>query len=96
MEHNARNVLPTIYKDERGSVITSKNLVDGFFPFDPYVLKRSLHKIKPFYVEYQGAAEEFHTEVHEADIDDFLCEQNEAQSSKSRFSYSSSPGFKYK
>lgn len=40
MEHNARNVLPTIYHDEKGAVVVSNSTVDALFPFDPYVLRR--------------------------------------------------------
>lgn len=40
IEHNSRNTLPTIYKDEKGSVIVSSNVLEAFYPFDPYILKR--------------------------------------------------------
>ena len=40
MEHNARNVMPVIYKDDKGSEFIADNFLDGFFPFDPYMLKR--------------------------------------------------------
>lgn len=40
IEHNSRNILPTVYQDERGAIMTSNNFIDVFFPFDPYILKR--------------------------------------------------------
>lgn len=40
MEHNARKVIPTLYQDEKGATVVSSSLVDVFFPFDPYLLKR--------------------------------------------------------
>lgn len=42
IENNSRNCMPTIYQDDRGSTIISNNVLDSFFPFDPYILKRYL------------------------------------------------------
>lgn len=40
IEHNTRNKIPTIYQSEQGAVLTSDNILDAVFPFDPYVLER--------------------------------------------------------
>lgn len=40
IEHNSRNVMPTMYQDEKGSIVISNNVLDSFFPFDPFILKR--------------------------------------------------------
>lgn len=99
MEHNSRNQLATIHRDEKGAYITSEDTLDAFFPFDPYLLKRSSKQIHPFYLDYQKPVTqesvedvEFTTaEQTECDVDDFLeC------STADRFSYGTSPGFKFK
>lgn len=40
IEHNSRTKIPVIYQSEQGSVVTSDNILDAIFPFDPYVLER--------------------------------------------------------
>lgn len=40
IEHNARNTMPVIYQDDKGSIIMSDNILDTFYPFDPYILER--------------------------------------------------------
>lgn len=43
LEHNARFNMPVIYQDHRGYAITKEStLLDTFFPFDPFVLCRSV------------------------------------------------------
>lgn len=98
IEHNSRNHLPTIYQDEKGSILVTNNLVDGFFPFDPYILKRSSQKIKGLYIDYQSNSESMECEIRDCDYDDFLGDNIEGSTSSksSRFSYSCSPGFKTK
>lgn len=46
MEHNARNQLPAIYLDEKGTVITANNYLATMYPFDPYVLKRFVSNLQ--------------------------------------------------
>lgn len=40
IEHNTRNVMATVYIDEKGSMTTCSSVLDAFFPFDPCLLKR--------------------------------------------------------
>ncbi|KAF2881222.1 hypothetical protein ILUMI_24946 [Ignelater luminosus] len=83
IEHNSRNVMPTIYQDEKGSIIISNNVLDSFFPFDPFILKRSGSKITPHYLHYQTRTDNSNeVDGDIVDTDDFL-------------SYGTSPGFKY-
>lgn len=98
IEHNSRNIIPTIYHDEKGAEIVSNNVLDSFFPFDPYLLKRSGEKIKPYYRDYQQLAEkemEFSKRSGIAEVDDFLVGDEKLSPTKSdRFSYGTSPGYK--
>ncbi|XP_057658400.1 RNA polymerase I-specific transcription initiation factor RRN3 isoform X2 [Diorhabda carinulata] len=102
IEHNTRNTLPTIYQDEKGSIVMSNNVLDAFFPFDPFILKRSGKKIQPIYKEYEEFFEETSNLVEEkketTDTDDFLFNDSGSVSKNksNQFSYGSSPGFKFK
>ncbi|CAG9821895.1 unnamed protein product [Phaedon cochleariae] len=104
MEHNSRNVMPTIYQNEKGAVVISNNLLDVFYPFDPYLLERSGKKIHPFYRDYEEVVEENFddTDMKETtEVDDFLYNHELSSTSNSKsqshkFSYGSSPGFKFK
>ncbi|XP_018574446.1 RNA polymerase I-specific transcription initiation factor RRN3 [Anoplophora glabripennis] len=102
IEHNDRNTMPIIYQDDRGAILMSNNVLEAFYPFDPYILERSSKKIEPFYREYEETCEEpmdVDTKEPNHEIDDFLCNQelSSTPSSKSnKFSYGSSPGFKFK
>lgn len=63
------------------------------------LLFRSYHRIQPFYREYQEFTEEETMDVDskEPDVDDFLYSlEGSAPNKNHNFSYSSSPGFKYK
>lgn len=40
IDHNARNQMPVIYQDEKGSQIVSDHTLSDFYPFDPCVLER--------------------------------------------------------
>lgn len=109
IEHNSRNVLPTVYQDEKGCFVSHNNVLDAFFPFDPYVLKSSGQKIIPFYLNYKKP--EKHAEPttnghssrkHQPEIedDDFL-PMDISSSAPSKefdalFMYGTSPGFKHK
>ncbi|XP_022920873.1 RNA polymerase I-specific transcription initiation factor RRN3 [Onthophagus taurus] len=93
IEHNSRNIMKTIYHDDKGSTLTTDNILDSFFPFDPYVLKRSGEKIRHIYLHYRDN-EEVPSQRQEMDVDDdFLCEQ-ETSKHLLKFSYSCSPGFR--
>lgn len=97
MEQNSRNTLPTIYQDEKGAVVMSKSTLDAFYPFDPYILERSSQKIQILYKEYKEKRKRNDTEKMDVveDVDDFLYQEN-PQSNSFKFSYGSSPGFKFK
>ncbi|XP_050300204.1 RNA polymerase I-specific transcription initiation factor RRN3 [Anthonomus grandis grandis] len=102
IDHNARNCMPTIHQDEKGSQMISDHILSDFYPFDPYVLERSGEKIQPCYRDYQEKPYSNAMEVDQRqnEIDDFL-ENVEASPSTSHknvynFSYSTSPGFKFK
>lgn len=104
IEHNSRNIMPVIYQDEKGRVSTKSCILDSFFPFDPYLLKRSGQKISNIYLEYKEANEEYEEmdiDDHERDDDDFLNDHKSESLSitpkmnTDRFSYGTSPGFKH-
>ncbi|KAF5273907.1 hypothetical protein FQA39_LY01022 [Lamprigera yunnana] len=82
IEHNSRNTLPTIYQDEKGTVMILNNTLDSFFPFDPFILKKSKEIIEPFYMYYQPNSEVLADESEMVEKDDFL-------------TYGASPGFKH-
>ncbi|KRT84891.1 hypothetical protein AMK59_856 [Oryctes borbonicus] len=97
IEHNARSLMPTIYQTEKGSSETTDNILDSFFPFDPYILNRSGEKITPFYLNYKNfVVETSTTSKHELEDDDFLYEHDTKSSDYDKFSYGTSPGFKMK
>lgn len=61
LERNARRKLSTIYTNDMSA---SEEVLETFFPFDQYMLKRSGVRITAIYREYQSSeAEEEH--VHE-------------------------------
>ncbi|KAM6905409.1 RNA polymerase I-specific transcription initiation factor RRN3 [Xenentodon cancila] len=79
IERNNRNILPVVRNSAGGDgVSTNTNPLDSFFPFDPYLLKRSGRLIEPL---HQGWEELEDTELlpmtagpQEAreEVDDFL------------------------
>ncbi|XP_055548838.1 RNA polymerase I-specific transcription initiation factor RRN3 [Wyeomyia smithii] len=84
LERNARRKLATVYKNDSQ---TPEECLDTFFPFDPYMLKKSSKRIDPIYLQYQASdAEETHAiqspegrsrkryESMAEDVDDFLQE----------------------
>ncbi|XP_054463171.1 RNA polymerase I-specific transcription initiation factor RRN3 [Anoplopoma fimbria] len=80
IERNNRHVLPVVRNSAGGdSVTTNTNPLDSFFPFDPYLLKRSVQLIEPLYQVWEELAD---TELlptktgqqgSKEDEDDFLC-----------------------
>ncbi|EFA10824.2 RNA polymerase I-specific transcription initiation factor RRN3 [Tribolium castaneum] len=96
IEHNSRNTLPTVYRDEKGFVTVSSNVLEACYPFDPFVLSRSSAKVHPFYRDYKEVSFEVNdSEMREiGDVDDFL--ENDFNSKTQKFSYGTSPGFKFK
>lgn len=102
IEHNARNLIPVIYMNEKGGISSTSGMLEAFFPFDPYLLKKSQQKIVPIYLEYKEANDENYMEVEETEKeedDDFLNDitsDGVSRHSTERFSYGTSPGFKFK
>ncbi|KAK3930013.1 RNA polymerase I-specific transcription initiation factor RRN3 [Frankliniella fusca] len=96
IERNARNSVPIVH--DRNHVMHAdqpSSLLETFFPFDPYKLKRSLSLIEPTYYVYQDDdINEETTEKADNDDDDFLPEVSASASfDDKRFTYSASPGF---
>uniref|UniRef100_A0A8C2XJX9 RRN3 homolog, RNA polymerase I transcription factor n=1 Tax=Cyclopterus lumpus TaxID=8103 RepID=A0A8C2XJX9_CYCLU len=76
IERNNRHVLPVVRSSAGGdSVTTNTNPLDSFFPFDPYLLKRSVQLIEPLYQVWEELAdtELLPTKGSREDEDDFLC-----------------------
>ncbi|XP_015270986.1 PREDICTED: RNA polymerase I-specific transcription initiation factor RRN3 isoform X2 [Gekko japonicus] len=64
IERNRRQVLPVVRSSGGGdSVETCTNPLDTFFPFDPYILKRSKNIINPLYQFWEEQNAEDLTEV---------------------------------
>ncbi|KAI3359389.1 hypothetical protein L3Q82_002891 [Scortum barcoo] len=58
IERNNRHVLPVVRSSAGGDcVITNTNPLDSFFPFDPYLLKRSGQLIEPLYQVWEELAD---------------------------------------
>ncbi|XP_043955062.1 RNA polymerase I-specific transcription initiation factor RRN3 [Gambusia affinis] len=58
IERNNRQVLPVVRSSAGGDgVTTNTNPLDSFFPFDPYLLKRSGQLIEPLYQAWDDLAE---------------------------------------
>eukprot|EP00064_Thunnus_orientalis_P013239 superscaffoldBa00002124_g13276 len=80
IEKNNRHVLPVVRSSGGGDCVTTNtNPLDSFFPFDPYLLKRSGQLIEPLYQVWEELAD---TELlvtktgqqgSREDEDDFLC-----------------------
>lgn len=80
IERNNRQMLPVIRSSTGGDSVTANaNPLDCFFPFDPYLLKRSGQLIEPLYQVWEEPADdELHAanvvqQVSKEDDDDFLC-----------------------
>ncbi|XP_030646078.1 RNA polymerase I-specific transcription initiation factor RRN3 [Chanos chanos] len=58
IERNARTVLPIVRSSKGGdSVSTNTNPLDSFFPFDPYLLKRSGKIFEPIYQAWEESSD---------------------------------------
>ncbi|XP_022207569.1 RNA polymerase I-specific transcription initiation factor RRN3 [Nilaparvata lugens] len=95
IEHNSRNSIPVVERDEAGLTTQLDEVyLDMFFPFDPYLLPRSKKYIDPLYRAYDGpSAEEVSYSRHKDDDDDFLMECSSPSTTMPSFSYGTSPGF---
>ena len=70
IEHNKRSFLPTVITN---SVRDNKNMLDSFFPFDPYLLKKSSTYIRPIYQEWTGIEND---DIEEDDEDEVIRDDN--------------------
>ncbi|XP_053193666.1 RNA polymerase I-specific transcription initiation factor RRN3 [Scomber japonicus] len=80
IERNNRAVLPVVRSSAGGDrVTTNTNPLDSFFPFDPYLLKRSGQVIEPLYQVWEEPADtellvtKAGQQASREDEDDFLC-----------------------
>lgn len=80
IERNNRIALPVVRSSAGGdSVTTNTNPLDSFFPFDPYLLKRSGKLIEPLYQVWEELADsellltKTDQQSSREDEDDFLC-----------------------
>jgi len=53
IQQNKRKMLPVVGMNSTAQ-LNEKNPLDSFFPFDPYLLKRSSSYISQYYKEYEG------------------------------------------
>uniref|UniRef100_A0A1L8DFP2 Putative rna polymerase i specific transcription initiation factor rrn3 n=1 Tax=Nyssomyia neivai TaxID=330878 RepID=A0A1L8DFP2_9DIPT len=104
LERNARKKLATVYMSV---VEMPEETLDTFFPFDPYLLKKSSKYIENIYLKYQASEEEEKLDEDSGrkrkdtigDEDDFIAEKrfrttsDAARSPELQFTYSFSPGF---
>lgn len=80
IERNNRQLLPVVRSSTGGECVTTNtNPLDSFFPFDPYLLKRSGQLIEPLYQVWEEQAD---AELPPAqrgrqasEEDDFLCSE---------------------
>ncbi|XP_072224911.1 RNA polymerase I-specific transcription initiation factor RRN3 [Leuresthes tenuis] len=80
IERNNRNALPVVRSSGGGDgVTTNTNPLDSFFPFDPYLLRKSGHLIEPLYQVWDELADmellptKTGQQGSKEDEDDFLC-----------------------
>uniref|UniRef100_A0A665U6Y3 RRN3 homolog, RNA polymerase I transcription factor n=1 Tax=Echeneis naucrates TaxID=173247 RepID=A0A665U6Y3_ECHNA len=75
IERNNRNVLPMVRSTAGGDCVTTNtNPLDSYFPFDPYLLKRSGQLIEPLYQVWEEPVDMELLPGSREDEDDFLDE----------------------
>ncbi|KAL9957553.1 hypothetical protein ACROYT_G039195 [Oculina patagonica] len=82
IERNNRMLLPVAKPTSSRAVLNLSfmNQLDSFFPFDPYLLRRSAKFLKPLYQEWEGLEhdedddddDKKHSEAEEDDAEDYL------------------------
>lgn len=101
IERNARRKLATIY--ENAETQMPDECLDTFFPFDPYLLKKSASFIQSLYLQYQPADDEENLTNGDRgekrpepddDLDDFICDERPKRfkSYEDELCYGPSPG----
>lgn len=81
IERNNRQLLPVVRSSAGGDCVTTNtNPLDSFFPFDPYLLKRSGQLIEPLYQVWEeladaelGPTQRGRQASGASEEDDFLC-----------------------
>uniref|UniRef100_A0A3Q0RH54 RRN3 homolog, RNA polymerase I transcription factor n=1 Tax=Amphilophus citrinellus TaxID=61819 RepID=A0A3Q0RH54_AMPCI len=80
IEKNNRHMLPVVRSSTGGDCVTTNtNPLDSFFPFDPYLLKRSGQLIEPLYQVWDDLTDtellptKTRKQGSREDEDDFLC-----------------------
>ncbi|KAL1423368.1 hypothetical protein MTO96_021129 [Rhipicephalus appendiculatus] len=95
IERNQRLALPTA---GGGDTPYGDAVLDAFFPFDPYVLKRTGKWIDPLYRKFEKSEEEDDADLDdepEDDEDELMCKSPKSPNYVAEmFSYGASPGFK--
>lgn len=95
IERNQRLALPTAGGD---SAPYGDTVLDAFFPFDPYVLKRTGKWIDPLYRKFEKSDDDDDADLDdepEDDDDELMCKSPKSPSCVAEmFSYGTSPGFK--
>ncbi|XP_041363229.1 RNA polymerase I-specific transcription initiation factor RRN3-like [Gigantopelta aegis] len=105
IQKNERCMLPMLAPSTSYSDSTEvSNLLDFFFPFDPYLLVRSRSYIAPFYREYSGSLQLDEEKADTEEEDDFLPKETvpdvpipdftSGKSTTDFMQYGVSPGFK--
>ncbi|CAF1162202.1 unnamed protein product [Adineta ricciae] len=61
IETNRRYSLPEVFSFDNYSSTVPSQILHAYFPFDPYILKRSSIFIQPIYNEYQDESEDFNS-----------------------------------
>lgn len=87
MEHNRRMILPetgfnTSSSQCSSSCLTNMNPLDSFFPFDPYLLRRSGRFIHDIYQEYEGFEEDEEERNSVRDDDDCFSDDSSSYDSQ--------------
>uniref|UniRef100_A0A131XCX7 Putative rna polymerase i specific transcription initiation factor rrn3 n=1 Tax=Hyalomma excavatum TaxID=257692 RepID=A0A131XCX7_9ACAR len=96
IERNQRLALPTA----GGDTLYGDVVLDAFFPFDPYVLKRTGKWIEPLYRKFEKSDDDDDDDADlddepEDDEDELMCKSPKSPSYVTEmFSYGASPGFK--
>ncbi|GFU55606.1 RNA polymerase I-specific transcription initiation factor RRN3 [Nephila pilipes] len=85
IERNNRNLLYACFRSNTEEY-SAGAMITTFFPFDPYLLKRSKHWIDSWYRIYHHTCKD--DEIMDSD------EEEEMKVEEEMFSYGSSPGFK--
>lgn len=99
IEKNNRTQLQIVSRNPAHAILSTKNALDSFFPFDPYLLIRSSKYVVPIYREYQGPLDDEPVENNETY--DVILEAHQANIAVSPVNlpefllYGSSPGFKH-